>query len=111
MTDTITVRPVYSPFVFIVRLINVLIGLIEIAFGLRIILELFGASSSSVFVAWIYGVTSAMLGPFAGAFPDISLGGSSVLDGVAILAMVAYAVLGWLIIELFSFIFDTAAAV
>ena len=103
----IVLRRTYYPAIFVARVVNTIVGIIEFALAVRIILELFGASTSSQFVAWIYGVTSAMIGSFAGAFPGIALGPGSVIDLVAILAMIGYAVLGWVVIRLLMFIFSS----
>ncbi len=92
------------PGTFVLRLINGLIGVVESALALRLILELLGASPSSRFVAAVYEITGRLLGPFAGAFPNFLLGGF-VIDVTTIFAMIGYAILGWLIIRLLSFIF------
>lgn len=96
---------------FVGRLINAIIGVIELILLIRLVLELFGANPGSPFVAWAYSVSGAFIGPFIGAFPGIYLTPSSMLDIVAILAMVAYALLGWLIIELIAFIFSAVREV
>ena len=108
MTQIITTQNSYYPGAFVVQLVNVIIGIIEAAFAIRIVLELFGANPTAPFIAWVYGATGSMLGPFAGAFPNISLGGGMVLDVVALLGMIVYAVLGWVLLQLLSFIFSTA---
>lgn len=95
-------RQYYYPGLFVARLVNGIIGVIEVILALRLVLELLGANSSSQFVEWIYSVSGALIGPFANAFPGLSLGGASVIDWVAILAMVGYAILGWLIIQILS---------
>ncbi len=105
MAEYVIDRSIYYPGMFVFRLINGLIGIIECAFVLRLILELLGASPSSQFVAIVYGITDRLLGPFAGAFPNFSLGGSYVIDITAIFAMIGYAIVGWLIIRLISFVF------
>ncbi len=87
------------------RLVNVIIGIIEALFLVRLGLQLFVANTSSQFVAWIYGATNALAGPFAGAFPPVSLGNGSVIDFSIVLAMIGYGILGWLIILLLSFVF------
>ena len=94
----------YHPGVFIPRLIDTIIGLIEAVLALRLILQLLGASASSQFVAWVFQLTEGLIGPFAGAFPFLYLGGFTV-DLNAILAMIAYAIFGWLLIRVFSFVF------
>lgn len=104
MTEIITERP-YFPAIFVARVINWIVGVVEFFLGLRILLELFGASPTSPFVAWMYSITLGILAPFVGAFPSLSLGGSQTIDIVAITAMIAYAVLGWILIEILSLLF------
>jgi hypothetical protein len=108
MTEIIATTTTYHPGIFVVRLVNTIIGLIEAAFALRIVLELFAANPASEFIAWVYNVTGTLIGPFSGAFPSIPLGGGSVIDVVAILAMIVYAVIGWLVLQLLLFIFSAA---
>jgi len=100
-------RQRYYPGIFVARLINMILGVVEFALAVRIVLELFGASPSSEFVAWVYSITGTLIGPFAGAFPGLAMGPTSVIDVVAILAMIGYAVIGWLVIQLLSFIFTS----
>jgi hypothetical protein len=89
------------------RLVNAIIGVIETAFVVRVILQLFGASPSSPFVSWLYSLTDGLAAPFAGAFPVWPLGGNSVIDLTIILAMICYALLGWLLVLLISFVFGS----
>src|SRR3989344_4141931 len=79
-------------------------SIIEFALLFRFILVFLGASASSPFVAWVYGVTGRLIGPFSGAFPNLSLGGF-VLETTTIFAMIGYAIIGWLILELLSLVF------
>ncbi len=104
MAELVLERSNYYPGTFVLRLINWIVGIIEAALVLRMVLELFGASPASKFVAMVYGITDKLLGPFVGAFPNFSLGGGFVIDVTALLAMIGYAILGWLVIRLLSFI-------
>src|SRR3989344_7477362 len=90
----------YYPLGFAERVANAVIGFIEGAFALRILLQLLGANPNSEFVAWVYSVTQSLLGPFAGAFPAFAISATAVLDFSVILAMIGYSILGWLIIRL-----------
>jgi uncharacterized protein YggT (Ycf19 family) len=110
-TTTTVVRETYPAGAFVAWVVNTIIGVIELALVIRIILELFAASPASQFVSWIYGVTQSLLGPFAGAFSNLALGNGAQLDLVAILAMIVYALLGWVIIEALALIFTSAATV
>ncbi|GEM_PF-494168 len=105
MTAYIFGNGYYYPIGFAVRLVNLVVGLIEGAFVLRIILQLLAANPSAEFVAWVYEVTNRLLGPFAGALPTFVIGGGAVIDLSVILAMIGYSILGWLIILLLNYVF------
>lgn len=92
----------YYPTLFVVRVINTVVGVIEAMLALRLALELLGASTASAFVLWVFTVTERLVAPFFGAFPSLSLG-SAVLDLSTIFAMAGYAVIGWLAIRVLSF--------
>ena len=87
------------------RLVGAIIGVIETGFFLRLLLEFFGAGTSSEFVAWLYATTDRLASPFAGAFQNLSLGGFS-LNLTIIFAMLVYSVIGWIFVRLLSFIFN-----
>jgi hypothetical protein len=93
------------------RILNAIIGIIEAAFVLRIVLQLLGADASSQFVSWLYEVTGRLAGPFLGAFPVFQIGGNSVIDFSIVLAMIGYAILGWLLTLLLSFVFSSVRSI
>jgi len=95
----------YYPAELASRVINVIVSIIELLLALRLVLELLGANTGAAFIAWIYNASAGLVAPFAGAFPSISLGGNSEIDFSTVLAMLAYAILGWLVIKLLAFIF------
>jgi hypothetical protein len=80
-----------------IYIINVLIGVIQVVLVLRFILRLFGASPASPFVAWVLSVSQSFLYPFAGIFPAVPLGAGSVLEISTIVAIIAYAIFGYII--------------
>src|SRR5689334_21473435 len=85
-------------------LIDFIFGVVELLLGFRIILELFGANPRTPFVAWIYDLTKTLLYPFQGIFPSPVLNGGFVLDIGAIIAILIYALIAYLISELVRFI-------
>ena len=103
----IVLRQTYYPKVFVLRVVNMLIGIVEFALAARLVLEVLGASSSSQFVEWVYTVTDALVQPFSGAFSALAMGNGSVIDVVAIFAMIGYAVIGLVVIQLLLFIFSS----
>lgn len=95
-----------SPAILAERVINVIVGIIELLLAIRLVLELLGASAAAPFIAWIYNASWGLVAPFSGAFPSISLGGNSLIDFSTVLAMIAYAILAWIVTKLVFFIFN-----
>ncbi len=83
---------------FIESLINVLAGIAEFFLGFRFILRLFGANPATPFVQWIYEASEPILSPFRGIFPAHVIQPGSVFEFATLFAMVAYAVLAYLLI-------------
>ncbi len=83
---------------------NLVFGLIELIIALRLILKLFGANPSTPFVAWVNGVSDSLIYPFQGIFPSPVLSGGFVLEVSAIIALLVYAIVGYIIGEIIAFI-------
>lgn len=77
----------------LVYIINLGLGVVTFFLGFKILFELFNANPNTPFVAWIYNVSSGMMAPFSGIFPNLNLGGGSTFDIVALLTLIAYAVI------------------
>lgn len=88
----------------ILILVDFIFGLIELVLGLRILLEILGANSSTPFVNWVYTISGTLLNPFKGIFPSPVLQGRFVLDISAIIALFVYALIAYLISELIRWI-------
>lgn len=92
--------PSYFTPIIIINLINIITTIIEALLGLRIILRFFGASTSAPFVDWVYQTTAPLLAPFSGMFPSPLMSGGFVIEFSALFAAIAYALLGYLVMEL-----------
>lgn len=88
----------------VLTIINFIFGLIELILLLRIVLELFAANPLTPFVSWTYSVSTTLLYPFQGIFPSPVLRGGFVLDISAIVALLVYTIIAYLISELIRFI-------
>ena len=77
-------------------------GIVEVVLALRLASLLLGANEAAPIIALLYRVTDAILVPFAGIFGSVALGGGSVLDLVALTAMVGYPIGVLLITEFFG---------
>jgi hypothetical protein len=78
-------------------------GVIEILLAFRLILKLAGASVSSAFVGFVYGVSGLFVLPFEGIFRKGYTQGLetiSVLEPSTVVAIFVYIVLAWGIVRL-----------
>lgn len=91
---------------FIARIVNIVSLAIVLFLFTRIVLRLFGASASSPFVSWIYNVSGFLITPFRGILPTTGAGQFSI-DTPAIVALVMYVVISYVIIYLLSMLRPT----
>ena len=79
--------------------VGFIVGAIDILVAARFLGKLFGASTHSAFVTFIYQVSGVFVGPFQGIFGD---GGSKAnsFETSDLVAIVVYAVIGWGIVML-----------
>lgn len=78
-------------------------GALEILLAFRLVLKLMGASLSSTFVRFIYGITSIFILPFNGIFSKGYAQGvetTSILEPACIVAIIVYIILAWGIVKL-----------
>lgn len=89
------------------NIIYFIFGLLEILLAFRFIFKLTGASTSSVFVSFIYDLTKIFILPFEGIFSRGSaqvLEGTSVFEPATLVAILVYAVLAWIVVKLIRII-------
>jgi len=103
-----TTRTTFYSANLLIRLVDILIIVVEVALGLRLILKLLGANPASDFVSWVYATTAPLLEPFSGMFPSPVLQEGFILEFSTLFALVAYAILGWLLVELIKLIVKLA---
>lgn len=81
-------------------ILNITMAVVSFFLVLRILLELFGATRGTPFVNWIYGMSDSIMNPFVGIFPNFSFGSGSILNTVAVISFIAYAILSYLIMAI-----------
>ena len=84
-------------------IIKIFFGVIEFLLALRFIFKFFVANTGTPFVAWIYGVTVTLVSPFVGIFPNFRFGGFTV-DFATLAALVVYSLVGYLLLQAFSYV-------
>lgn len=81
-------------------------AIIEIVLGLRVVFRLLEANRDNGFVHFIYRFSGPFVRPFEGIFSNPTSNGA-VLDTGALVAMVIYAIITWLIVRLLWLLLDT----
>jgi len=84
-------------------LVYYILGALEILLAFRLILKIAGASTGSVFVRLIYGISRFFVMPFEGIFRRFSSQGletTSVLEPSTLVAIIVYAILAVGIVKL-----------
>lgn len=80
------------------------VSLIEVILAFRLVLRLFGASQASGFVEFIYDVSAPLVAPFFGIFRSDFDFAQGVLEVETLVAMLVYAVGGYLVLALVDII-------
>jgi YggT family protein len=87
------------------QVIWLLAGLVVGLIGIRFVLKLLAANPDAGFAQFIYSVTGPFMAPFAGLTAEPSAAGV-VLELPAIVAMIVYGLLGWLVVRLVWILFS-----
>jgi YGGT family. len=90
----------HSPYNFrAAAVVGFIVGVVDILIAARFLGKLFGASSQSAFVNFIYQVSGPLVAPFTGIFGD-SGSRTNTFETASLVAIVVYAVIGWGLIAL-----------
>jgi uncharacterized protein YggT (Ycf19 family) len=79
-------------------------GIIEGLLAIRLVLKLLGANPLAGFTNFIYGVTDLFMAPFRNLLPAV-VSGSSVLETSGVIAIIVYALIGWVLARLVVIMF------
>jgi YggT family protein len=83
------------------QILLTILGILEIALGLRLILKVIAANAASGFADFVYGITSPFVAPFTGLVATPTSGGT-ILEITTIIAMAVYALLFWIILQVIA---------
>lgn len=81
------------------QLIWLFVGIIEGLIGLRVVLKLIGANTANDFARFIYDAAAIFLAPFFSLTGSPAVG-DMVLEIPSLIAMLLYALLGWVIVRI-----------
>lgn len=84
-------------------------GILEALLGLRFFLMLIAANPNSPFARLVYDFTNLFMWPFAGLTSSPSAGGM-VLEIPAIIAMIIYALIAWVLVSIVGLLFARSSA-
>ncbi|MFS8159161.1 MAG: YggT family protein, partial [Candidatus Roizmanbacteria bacterium] len=70
--------------------------------ALRILLKFLGANPTTPIVNWLYETTGSLIAPFSGIFPNPKLSGFFTIDVAAIIALVVYSLIAYVVLGLIS---------
>lgn len=93
----------------VVQIIWVLFAALEMLLGLRVVLKLIGANEANAFANFVYNLSQIFLWPFQSLTASPAAGGM-VLEVPTLVAMVVYALAGWLLVRLLWLIFERPRA-
>jgi len=82
------------------RVVWFIVGVIVILLALRMLLLLLAANRGNAFVDFIYNLSGAFAAPFYGIFNYQPQYGSSVFELSSLVAILIYALVGWLLVSL-----------
>ena len=89
------------------QIIWLLFGGLEALIGIRVILMLIGANPANGFTAFVYQLTQLFLWPFQNLIANPTFQNMA-LEVTSIIAMIVYALLGWLIVRMIWVVFYRA---
>lgn len=82
------------------QIVYLVFGILEAILAIRIILSLLGANRGNAFAQLIYSITYPFVAPFFGLFGYQFQYGVARLEIETLVAMLVYALIGWVIIRL-----------
>lgn len=83
----------------VAAMVHFFVGVAEILLLLRVVLRFFNGDPDATFINWAYTVTAPLLEPLRGVFTSTDVVNRGwVVDYVALFAMAAYAVAGYIVV-------------
>ena len=94
----------------LVQIVYVVTFVVDVLLIIRFILKLLAANPDAAFTSFIYGITEGLVMPFTGVFPNAVQKGN-VLEPAALLAIVIYSLVAFLLVRIMEMIADRDARI
>lgn len=79
-------------------------AVISVLILIRVVLKVLGANTAVPFTGFVYGITDFLLAPFRGLLP-VYASGHSVFEAWAVIGLIVYALVGYVIARLVAIMF------
>lgn len=80
----------------IVNIVYFLFGALLLLLAVRVVFKIIGVNADNGFATFIYDLSSPFVALFASLLENPTLGGASVLEITTLIAMLVWAIVGWL---------------
>ena len=106
MADSAEVVSKVSPGRRAVEVTYLIFGIIEGLLAIRLVLKLLGANPQAGFTSFINGLTDIFMAPFRNLLPTVGSSSSgAVLETSVVIAIIVYALIGWVVARLIVIMF------
>ena len=105
LSDSSEVVKSFNPGRRAMELTYLVFGIIEGLLVIRLVLKLLGANPQAGFSTFIYGLTDVFMAPFRNLLPTVGSSSGAVLEMSVIIAIIVYALIGWVLARLIVIVF------
>jgi len=91
--------------IILYRVVEIIFDAIALLIGVRILLTFFNANSATPIVNWLYDISAPLVAPFAGMFPNATVG-TFVIEISSIIALVVYSLIGYVVLTAIASLTD-----
>lgn len=100
ISDSAEVVRSFNPGRRAMELTYLVFGIIEGLLVIRLVLKLLAANPHAGFSTFIYGLTDVFMAPFRNLLPTVGSSSGAVLEMSVIIAIIVYALIGWVLARL-----------
>jgi uncharacterized protein YggT (Ycf19 family) len=110
VADSAEVVSSVSPARRATEVVYLVFGIIDGLLLIRLLLKLLGANALAGFASFVYGLTDFFMAPFRNLLPAVG-SETSVLETSVVIAIIVYALIGWVVARLIAIMFFRSVTV